>query len=337
MDFQLTITQNIVLFLFSAVLIWLFCNKLSTIVDFIDDEFHLGAAFGGTIMLAIVTNLPEIAIAINGAVKGTIDVAVGNVLGGIAIQSALLILFDFASRKHDKKPLSTLTSSETGLLQGLFLVGILCMVMVGKQFPENFIFSRTTPPELLIVALWIASILAMKKFQKFNPKTPIVEVKKTTKLNKKSAVIGLLFISMIVLIFGVVLENTSSAIASYYKIDGVIFGATVLALVTSLPEISGGLAFVKNKSYTPIIDDIFGGNAFLPTLFLPMIWITNSAILPKTQSVNLYLTAVAMLITLIYIIGMVIKSRKRYFGMGVDSWVALLIYSLSVIGLFFIA
>ncbi len=338
MDLQLSITYNILLFIFSAIVVWVLCNKLSEIVDAIDLQFNLGAAFGGTIMLAIVTNLPEIAIVFNGALNGNIDLAVGNILGGIAIQSTLLILFDFMSRERETLPFSTLASSETSILQGLFLVAILSMVLIGKQFPESFIVFRTTPPVFFILILWILSILAMKQFQNSNlsKNTTIEEKNVPSKYSKKSALTWLFIISVFVLFFGVILENTSNAIANHYNINGVIFGATVLAFVTSLPEISGGLAFVKSRSYTPIIDDIFGGNAFLPVLFVPTIFLTNNAILPKADRIDLYLTGVAMLITINYLIGMIIKKEQRYFGMGMDSWIALSIYLLSVIGLFFI-
>lgn len=156
-----------------------------------------------------------------------------------------------------------------------------------------------------------------------------------SKYSKKSALTWLFIISVFVLFFGVLLKNTSNAIANHYNINGVIFRATVLAFVTSLPEISGGLAFVKSRSYTPIIDDIFGGNVFLPVLFVLTIFLTNNAILPKVDRIDLYLTGIAMLITINYLIGMIIKKEHRYFGMGMDSWIALSIYLSSVIGLFF--
>jgi cation:H+ antiporter len=324
------------IFIASVFLLWFFSSKLSGVVNFIDDKFHLGSSFGGTIILSVVTNLPEIAITVNGAIKGDIDLAIGNILGGIVIQSLLLVLFDFASR-NEKNPLSTLVSNKASIAQGLFLVGILGLVIVGRQLKNSDIMFGTTAPELLIVFSWIASILVIRKVQvKKQSSGDTLEKGTTKKLSKKTAIFWLVVISLVILIFGVLLEITSDTIARHFNINGVIFGATILAVVTSLPEISGGLAFVKKKTYQPIISDIFGGNAFLPVLFLVATLITNKAILPKAHNIDIYLALTAIIITTVYLVGMVLKLPNRKKGLGIDSWIVLCIYILSVIGMFFV-
>ena len=51
-------------------------------------------------------------------------------------------------------------------------------------------------------------------------------------------------------------------------INGVIFGATVLAGATALPEIAPGIAAVALGDNSLAMGDIFGGNAFQVCLFL---------------------------------------------------------------------
>ena len=77
------------------------------------------------------------------------------------------------------------------------------------------------------------------------------------------------------------------------------FRRTVLALATSLPEISTGLQAVRRGDDNLAISDIFGGNAFLPVLFLVATVISGAAILPRAHASEIYLTSLAALLTLV--------------------------------------
>jgi len=337
MNLHLTITQNILLFLFSGAVIWYFSDRLSGIVEFIADAYHLGDGFGGTIMLAIVTNLPEIVIVVTGVEKGDTSLALGNILGGIGIQTVLLVLYDFASRRNETKPLSTLTSNRNSIAQGLFLCAILALVIMGSQYDEMFVMQKISPIEIMIVGSWILSLLVIKQCeaQKMLPKIEN-EMEHSGKLKKKKAIILLFVIGIIILFFGVLLAETSEDIARHYNISGVIFGATILSLVTATPEISGGLAFVRHKRYPPLISDIFGGNSFLPTLFFVANILAGRSILTDAHKTDIYLTSLSIVLTVVFLLGMIIQSPKRKWGMGIDSWVASIIYIGGIVGLLLI-
>ncbi len=325
--------QIVSLFLFSAVLIWYFSNKLSAVVEIVNHDFNLGEAFGGTIMLSIVTNLPELVIVVVGVIKGDTSLALGNILGGIAMQTLLLVLFDF-STKPERKPLTTLTSNNNSLVQGVFLCIILALVIMGTQLNATAVLQRTSPVEILIFCSWILSLLIIRSSEKNQriDKKPNIKVY-NLEMGKTKAVFQLVFIAVVILIFGVVLADTSETIAAKFQISGVIFGATVLALVTSLPEISGGLAFVKSKEYEPIISDIFGGNAFLPVLFLIANVLAGHSILTEAKHTDIYLTGLSLVLVLVFLVGMIIKSPKKHFGLGIDSWAVLVLYILGIGGL----
>jgi cation:H+ antiporter len=135
------------------------------------------------------------------------------------------------------------------------------------------------------------------------------------------------------LVSGVVLERVGDAAADRLGLGGVLFGATVLALATSLPEISTGLQAVKQGDDNLAVSDIFGGNAFLPVLFLVATLVSGQAVLPTAGAANVYLTALAMLLTLVYVVGLVFRPARRVLGMGVDSLVVLVLYLVGVGGL----
>mgnify|MGYP001544189971 FL=1 len=330
---SLSLTVQILIFIISGGIIWYFSNKLSHIVDFINEEYKLGAAFGGTILLSLIVNLPEVAIVIKGTLQGDTSLAIGNILGGIAIQTVLLAFFDFKTRK-EPHPLTTITSNTNSISQGVFLVLILSLVVLGSQIDAMHVNSSISIIEILIFVAWILSLLTLKRCEAGNL-IPMAEVNTNhgVKMSRKKAIAILVLIALVILFFGFILAETSEHISSSLGISGVVFGATVLSLITALPEISGGIAFIKSKSYNVLISDIFGGNSFLPLLFLLASVLNQGSILPYAKKVDLYLAALSMVLTLTFVIGMIIKFPKRKFGMGVDSWAAILIYVLGMIGL----
>jgi cation:H+ antiporter len=113
----------------------------------------------------------------------------------------------------------------------------------------------------------------------------------------------------------------------------VLFGATVLATATALPEVSTGLTSTRLGDYQLAISDIFGGNAFLPVLFLPASLISGKPVLPSAHHTDIYLTALGMILTLVYLAGLVFRPKRQYLRAGPDSLVVLVLYVLGIAGL----
>jgi cation:H+ antiporter len=82
------------LFAAAAVVTWVSGIQLSKATDALDRRLGLGEALGGLILLGIATSLPELAITASAAVHEHLDLAIGNLLGGIAIQTVVLAALD---------------------------------------------------------------------------------------------------------------------------------------------------------------------------------------------------------------------------------------------------
>ena len=334
----------IAIFLFSTIAIWLVGVKIISAIDAITLHFNLGEAFGGMVFLAVVTNLPEIAITAVAAYHHNYDIAVSNLLGGIAIQTVVLVLID-AFGVGRKAPLTLKGHSNVLVLEGIALIFVLTMVMMAKQFSPDLIYFRTTPFEWLILFIWLGSIYLISRFVDVTKKEkkivsdpsqhlrhPKAKFKGTIQL----AIIVFIICALVTLISGWALEITSDVLSKRFGMSGVLFGGTILALCTSLPEISTGIASAKIREYQMAVSDIFGGNAFLPVLFLMASAIGGNAILPSLQPSDMYLTGLGIILTGIYLIGMVLHSKKQYFRLGIDSILVLIVYIIGLIGLMFL-
>lgn len=94
---------------------------------------------------------------------------------------------------------------------------------------------------------------------------------------------------------------------------------------------------MKLKDYQMAISDIFGGNAFLPVLFMVATIISGESVLPQANNTDIYLTALAILLTIVYICGIIFRPRKQILWMGIDSFIVLIVYLVGLIGLFVIS
>jgi cation:H+ antiporter len=84
--------------------------------------------------------------------------------------------------------------------------------------------------------------------------------------------------------------------------------------------------------YQLAMSDIFGGNAFLPVLFLWAGLLSGRAVLPQITGVDLYLTGLGILLTVVFIWGLIARPTRRVGPIGVDSAIALALYVVGMVG-----
>jgi cation:H+ antiporter len=309
-----------VIFVAAAGAIWAAGVFLSNTIDVLDERLHLGAALGGTIVLAIATNLPELAITVSAALQHAISVAVGNILGGIAIQTLVLAALD-AFGVRPRRPLTYQAASLTLVLEAALVIAVLVVTVMGTQLPAHLYYLRLTPASVLILLLWLAGMVLLSRAQRGLPwqdsgeapdnqqprkgHAQAAKEKRATEKGMSTARAAVLFIAAaaITLVAGVVLERSGEAAATHLHLTGVLFGATVLAAATSLPELSTGLTSTRMGDYQLAMSDIFGGNAFLPVLFVLADVLVGRAVLPQAHDTDIYLTGLGALLTAVYAAG----------------------------------
>src|SRR5205807_6376304 len=91
---SLSLPELMGVFLAAAALVWYAGIRLSDTTDVLSTRLGLGEALGGLLLLAVATNLPEVAIVASAAMGGDLGLAIGNILGGIAIQTVVLVALD---------------------------------------------------------------------------------------------------------------------------------------------------------------------------------------------------------------------------------------------------
>jgi cation:H+ antiporter len=335
----------VLIFVAAAVAVWLAGIQLSHSTDALDSRLGLGEALGGVILLAVATNLPEIAITASAALAHNLGIAIGNILGGIAIQTVVLVALDVAMG-----PESALTTRAASLvlgLEGLLVIVVLAISVMGAQLPSAHPHGRLEPAALLIAVCWLVGVWLVNRARRGLPwhdssgTAPGGQEKprghsKAVHAEKMSLVRAAAVFALaggVTLVSGVVLERSGERIAGHVGLSGVVFGATILAAATALPELSTGIASVQLRDYQLAVSDIFGGNAFLPVLFLLANLLSGSAVLPQAQRTDIYLTALGIVLTVVYGWGLITRPHRQLLRMGMDSLTVLVLYAAGIIGL----
>ncbi len=333
----------VLIFAVAAGAVWVAGIHLSRSTDVLDTKLGLGEALGGAILLAIATNLPEIAIVVSAALSHSLGIAIGNILGGIAIQTVVLVILDISIGRE--AALTTRAASLVLGLEGLLVILVLAISVMGAQLPGNALFARIEPAALLIAVFWVVGVWLVNRARRGLPwhdttgtapdgqEKPRGHSKSAVEMSlaRASTVFGIG--AAVTLAAGVVLEQSGEEIANHLGMTGVVFGATILAAATSLPEVSTGIAAVRLGDYQLAVSDIFGGNAFLPVLFLLAGLLSGSAVLPQAQATDIYLTALGIVLTVVYLWGLVTRPHRQVWRMGIDSVAVLLLYAAGIAGL----
>jgi len=338
----------ILIFAAAAIATWIAGVSLSKTTDALDIRFDLGQEIGGLILLAFAGTLPELAITVSAAAGGHLQLAAGNLIGGIAIQTMVLVLCDVAA--GPQRPLTFLAGALTPALEGLLVVLVVVGVIMGGLLPAGAsIGGVVSPASIAICVFWglgIWVIDGVRKSPRWKIEMPgaqpgrrhhrdrVVDRPEPFAGVSNAKVMSRFALGCAVtLAAGIALELAGSQLAGRADVNGVVFGATALALASALPEISSGIAAVRLGDHALAIGDTFGGNAFQVTLFLLADLIAGRALLPLAGRQNAWLAALGIALTAIYSVGLLARPARCWARLGPDSILAILVFALGIVGL----
>ena len=337
------------LFVVAAAATWVAGVALSKTTVALDVRLGLGEELGGLLLLSVAGSLPELAITISAAAQGNLGLAAGNLIGGIAVQTMVLVVCDIAAGRD--RPLTYLVGALSPVLEGLLVTLVVSGVLMGALLsPSTAIGGVVSPASIGIVVVWMFGVYVINTVRKSprwrismegahpgrrhrreaHPKQPHPFATRTTL--QIAGIFG--GACAVTLAAGIGLEMSGNTLADRAGVNGVIFGATVLAAATALPEISSGIAAVRLGDHALALGDIFGGNAFQLCLFLVADLIAGSPVLPTAGGLNAWLASLGVGLTAIYAMGVVVRPLRCRARLGPDSVLALIVFAVGVAGLF---
>jgi cation:H+ antiporter len=133
--------------------------------------------------------------------------------------------------------------------------------------------------------------------------------------------------SAVVLAAGVVLAQAADALAAQSGLGASFVGVTLLATATSLPELSTTIAAVRLGAYSLAVSNIFGSNMLMVALvFLADLVYRPGPVLAAVDRSAVFAVAMGIVVTAVYLIGLIERRDRTILRMGLDSAVVLALY-----------
>ena len=278
----------------------------------------------GLTIVAFGTSFPELVVNISAALKGSNDIALGNIVGSnlfnvLAILGISSLIFPLVV-KHS----TTWIEIPLALLSAVVL-----LVVASDTWINHDVSSVINRGDGIILLLFFAIFMgyviqtALKNRHLNEPtEAPIMKIG----IAIMWVVVGL----ALLLIGGEAIVRSAPAIAHQFGLSERIIGLTIISIGTSLPELATSVVAARKKNTDIAIANIVGSNIFNAFFVLG----TTACIMPITVSADAYYDLLLNIFASLLLFMFIFTGRGRKVGRW-EGLIFLMIYILYTIWLVF--
>lgn len=335
---ETSLVQSLLAFLFCATVVWISGARLAYLADTLADRFKLAKSLVGLLLLSLATSLPEVATTLTAAAQQARDLVLNNLFGGIALQTAILAMSDFWARGA----ITNYPRKANHALEATLLVLLLSVALIITSLGETFVIYNVGFGSILIVGTYAGAIWLLRRYNDENDWVPVdlpdpeplpfPAPSGLAETVNASLAWQVVVACLAILLFGVLLVFFAERIAEQSGLGTGFIGVTLLAVATSLPELTTSITAVRIGAYTMAISNIFGSNLIMLVLVFPAdILFREGPILQQTsQTVSLALSF-GIAVTAIYLVGLIVRRKPKLGTFGLDSILVLMTFLASLV------
>lgn len=336
---DLPLPLNLALFCVGAALIWWAGTRLERLTDAIAQRTGIGTAFAGLVLLAAATSLPEVATTITAVLRGNVELATHNLLGGVAFQVVVLAIADAAGRRG---ALTAFAPSFGLLVQGVALLlmlgtavgGLVLAARAQPTLPLGPLTLGLHPAVLLLPVLYFAAARATQRAET-NPRWRAVGVsfdddgRDRGRANQRGVRrLALFFVGFaaVILVGGWLSATVADVMAAQSGLSSGFVGATLLAVASSLPEVSTTVAATREGNEALAVSNVFGSNSFDVALLAVVSLMAADAFGRGPLESTVFMASLGAVLTCLYLWGLLARAQRSVGRVGVDSIAVVVVY-----------
>ena len=209
-------------------------------------KFKLPSSIIGATFIGFGTSAPELFASTGAALKGDLDLGIGNIVGSYIATSLLVVAVLYLALPKD-------FSQKIKLNQ----ISPVWMAIFSTIFVSTYVLTNEFPfllgAVLLILVIYV--IYKMISTESVDEGELLGEEKNYIWLRGGLSLLATLYGSQLVV-------DNAVAIAELFGVSSLIIGSTIIAIGTSLPEIAGTISAAKIRKPDIVFENIFGSNLF---------------------------------------------------------------------------
>ena len=209
-------------------------------------KFKLPSSIIGATFIGFGTSAPELFASTGAALKGDLDLGIGNIVGSNIANSLLVVAVLYLALPKD-------FSQNIKLNQ----ISPVWMAILTTVFVSTYVLTDEFPfllgAVLLILVIYV--IYKMISTESVDEGDLLGEEKNYIWVRGGLSLLATLYGSQLVV-------DNAVAIAELFGVSSLIIGSTIIAIGTSLPEVAGTISAAKMRKPDIVFGNIFGSNLF---------------------------------------------------------------------------
>lgn len=230
------------------------------------DKFVIGAAATasymgvssmvvGLIVIGFGTSAPEMVVSAIAALKGNPHLALGNAVGSNITNIALVLGMGIVI-----SPLMISSNTVKREMPILLLIALFVLLLMwdGEQSRSDGLLLIAS---MFAMTVWMAW-LGLRQSKQKDILEDEFEAEMPNDVSKKAAWLWLSFGMIMLPVASILMVDGATTIAKMMGMSDVVIGLTIVALGTSLPELSATIACMRKNEHDLALGNIVGSNMF---------------------------------------------------------------------------
>lgn len=306
-------------FLLCLIIILFAGTKLARYGDVIAEKTGLGRVWVGLLLLAAITSVPEIITGVSSAaLVGLPDLALGTLFGSNLFNLAILAFLDAA---HPYTPVLSVISLRQTLLAGggIALIAVAGLSILAGDWLSGISLGWLGIPSIVILIAYLLIIRRMYRHEQGEEPSPEPGAPQYKDMSLKTVWLRFSLAAAAIIAAGIWVSFIGKDIAEITGWGASFVGSLFLAISTSMPELVVTFAALRLGAADMAVADILGSNMFnMAIILLVDIFYIRESIFSAASDVHVITVAAGIVMSLLVIIGIRLRQKRKTFG--IISW-----------------